>query len=102
MPADPTDVRFGSKADAYLALCDGRFAPINRHSPFAVKRDAFPVIDKKFPVPISGNPSKEASCFNAFVQAGRARFEEIPCNFPGNREFALPRQVHSSLSAQPY
>jgi hypothetical protein len=42
----------------------------------------FPVRNKKFPIPIAGNSSKEVSRFNGFVQAGRGASTEIPCIFP--------------------
>ena len=46
-----------------------------------------PVCNQKFPVPIAGNSSKEVSCFNGFVPAGRGPSTEIPCIFPPIREF---------------
>jgi hypothetical protein len=49
----------------------------------------FPVSDKKFPVPIAGNPSKQLWCFNGFVQAGRGLSTKIPCIFADIREFQL-------------
>ena len=45
-------------------------------------RDVFPCCNKKFPVPIAGNSSKEVSCFNGFMQAGRAFQRKFPIFSP--------------------
>jgi len=47
----------------------------------------FPVWNKKFPVPIAGNSSKEVPCFSAFSKRGGGLSLEIPCIFPQIREF---------------
>jgi hypothetical protein len=43
-----------------------RFAPTSRHFQFAVSAMSFPVWNKKFPVLIAGNSSKEVPFFNGF------------------------------------
>jgi hypothetical protein len=45
---------------------------------FAVTAVPFRVRSKKFPVLIAGNSSKEASCFNGFVQVVRAFRQKFP------------------------
>ncbi len=47
---------------------------------------SFPVCNKKFPVLIAGNSTKEVSCFNGFWAGGEGLSKEIPCIFPGIRE----------------
>ena len=109
MPEDPKaaqkceipNVRLGSLADLCLGCCDVRLTPINTHSNSLLGATRFPVSDKKFPVPIAGNSSIEAACFNEFVQAGRDLSRQIPCILPDIREFRHQRRVRCSLPAQP-
>jgi hypothetical protein len=84
-----------------LGRCDVRFAQQADVLNSLLVAMSFPVCNKKFPVPIAGNSSKEVSCFKGFVQAGRGVSPEIPCIFPRIREFEESRQVRCSLAAQP-
>jgi hypothetical protein len=65
-----------------LGRCDVRFAPTIRHFQFAVSAIFFRAWNKKFPVPIAGNSSKEVPCFSAFSKRGGGLSLEIPCIFP--------------------
>ena len=82
------NVRLGSEADAHLGRCDVRFASITQtFSNSLLSAMLFPVCNKKFPVPIAGNSSKNVPRFNGSLQAGRGVSTEIPCIFPRIREF---------------
>jgi hypothetical protein len=77
-PDLPLNVGFGLLADVHLGRCDVRLAPSIRHFQFAVSAMFFPVWNKKFPVPIAGNSSKEVPCFSVFSERGGPFCSKFP------------------------
>ena len=59
----------------------------SRSKTFAVRAVGFAVCKRKFPVRYAGNSSKQTALPKRLSARGGEVLSEIPCNFPGIREF---------------